>query len=67
MLSYIDWIREHDWHLPVATSWTQTFSLEKESTIGISQLPRREPKLSPENNISYVAQNMCIQLEFVMK
>ena len=38
-----------------------------ERTIGISQLPRREPKLYPENNISYVAQNMCIQLEFVMK
>ena len=47
MLSYIDWIREHDWHLPVAKSWTQTFSLEKESTIGISQLPSHEPKLSP--------------------
>ena len=47
MLSYIDWIREHDWHLQVATSWTQTFSLEKESTIGISQLPSHEPKLSP--------------------
>ena len=53
--------REHDGHLPVAKSWTQTL----ESTSGISQLPSREPKRSPENNISYVTQRCAYISSYV--